>query len=158
MTINDRIYTIVLPLQYLYHRRTATNTYQQKTLELCRQFPKTYKKLLYCSLFIYTIFTSAAFFWYSAVSLIPLGDATAIYNSSCFFAYILSVLLLKERFKIGKAIAVLISVIGIAFISLYQPDHAKEAKRMCVGYILATLSSLCVGLYEVIYKKLVVPR
>ncbi|KAI8912754.1 hypothetical protein EDD86DRAFT_188519 [Gorgonomyces haynaldii] len=99
-------------------------------------------------------FTLGALLWYVSVSKIPMGDLTAIYNTSCFFTYLLSLWILKEPFQWQKITGVLCSVAGICFISLWT---RLEEKNDVLGYTAAILSSVLVALYETLYTKLAVP-
>jgi drug/metabolite transporter (DMT)-like permease len=104
------------------------------------------------------LFSAASLFWYFSVSKIPIGDISAIYNTSCFFVYVLSVLILKERFMWTKLAAVIISIIGIGFISLWSPNREFDVANAVVGYSFAVLSSVCAAMYEVLYSMIAVPK
>jgi drug/metabolite transporter (DMT)-like permease len=104
------------------------------------------------------LFSATSLFWYFSVSKIPIGDISAIYNTSCFFVYVLSVLILKERFTWTKLTAVVISIVGIAFISLWSPSREMDIMNAVVGYSFAVLSSVCAATYEVLYSMIAVPK
>lgn len=89
-----------------------------------------------------------------------MGDVTAIYNTSCFFTYILSALVLGESIETMKIMAVGLSVAGIALICLVQhPETPHNASAgSTAGYIAATCASFLVAVYEVLYSKLLVPK
>jgi drug/metabolite transporter (DMT)-like permease len=103
------------------------------------------------------IFTVTSLFWYFSVSKIPLGDITGIYNCSCFFTYIFSVFMLKERFHVQKLGSVIVSIVGIAFISLWSQDR-QVSMTTIVGYTFAILSSIFAASYEVLYSMIAVPK
>ncbi|RKO83657.1 hypothetical protein BDK51DRAFT_24805, partial [Blyttiomyces helicus] len=114
-----------------------------------------------CSLSL--LFNAGAYCWYLSVSRIPMGDLTAIYNSSCFFTYIFSVLVLREALSAKKLLAVLMSVGGIAVISLLShpndvdPLTDSSPASTLFGYFSALLSALWVASYEVAFTKHLVP-
>jgi drug/metabolite transporter (DMT)-like permease len=103
-------------------------------------------------------FTIGTLSWYISVSKIPLGEITAIYNTSCFFTYLLAIVFLKERFEWVKIIAVTISILGILIIALVDSQVVTLQSEMFVGYSSAVISSLGVAVYEVLYAKTVVPQ
>ncbi|KAI8926741.1 hypothetical protein BC831DRAFT_549664 [Entophlyctis helioformis] len=108
------------------------------------------------------LFTCGALSWYVSVSKIPMSDVTAIYNTSCFFTYVLSTVLLKESLQLRKVAAVCLSVTGIGLIALLgeRKDPGTiggDAASVTIGYAAATTASICVALYEVLYTRLVVP-
>ncbi|KAJ3305060.1 hypothetical protein HDV03_001986 [Kappamyces sp. JEL0829] len=107
------------------------------------------------------VFTAASLSWYVAVSKIPIGEISAIYNTSCFFTYVLSTVFLDEPFSWTKLTAVLCSVAGILVISLggvVAESHTHYNDDAFVGYVSVTISSLCAAAYEVIYTRLMVPK
>jgi drug/metabolite transporter (DMT)-like permease len=113
------------------------------------------------------LFTFASLPWYISVSKIPLGEVSAIFNTSCFFTYFLAMIFLNERFQWVKLFAVLVSVLGIFAIALGNEfkipilELAKIPKMdpgKVIGYSSAILSSIGVSTYEVLYAKTVIPH
>ncbi|KAI8804214.1 hypothetical protein BJ742DRAFT_825319 [Cladochytrium replicatum] len=112
-----------------------------------------------------TVFSVASYAWYVAVTRISMPDLTAIYDSSCVFVYILSAILLRYRLKISKSFAVIITIVGIGFISGWatppnvstgEPDAQALYKfpfSPVVGFTAAILSSIGAALCEVLFKK-----
>ncbi|CAG8547640.1 7202_t:CDS:2 [Paraglomus brasilianum] len=104
-----------------------------------------------------------AYIWYIAVNLIAMANLTAIYNTSCFFAYIFSILLLGESLKLEKVIAVALSVIGIVIMSNQKNAPKEDHVPMDYGYefvagnVIACIGASFYGLYEVLYKKYASP-
>ncbi|KAI8899599.1 hypothetical protein BC833DRAFT_585217 [Globomyces pollinis-pini] len=153
-------YSLFIPTVYLFYRRNHSHhdyiafiASQSNSLP-----PLAYSTSIWTRMLIMTaIFTSASLAWYSAVSKIPIGDITAIYNTSCFFTYILATLFLNESFKWLKLLAVIISISGIVVISLGDNANPTPSSNPIVGYACATFSSVCVAAYEVIYTKICVP-
>ncbi|KAJ2111825.1 hypothetical protein IW146_005083, partial [Coemansia sp. RSA 922] len=66
------------------------------------------------------LLNSSAYLWYVAVGFTSMSKVTAIYNMSCFFAYLFSILLLKERVQVVKCVAVGISIVGVALMALFD--------------------------------------
>ncbi|KAJ1980313.1 hypothetical protein H4R35_001166 [Dimargaris xerosporica] len=114
-----------------------------------------------------------SYFWYVAVSFTTMSKASAIYDTSCFFAYLFSILLLKDRIMASKILAVAISIAGVMLMILVnrrsssepvppsappRPDTAKPllsdaGQREFVGDMISVLCACLIGLYQVIYKK-----
>ncbi|KAJ3261708.1 hypothetical protein HK103_004659 [Boothiomyces macroporosus] len=149
-------YALFLPFQYIYMRTKVSHSEYLKLIQRnIDTLPYTSKFGIWQRMTILTIlFTSASLFWYISVSKIPIGDITAIYNTSCFFTYVLSTLLLNEQFKWLKLSAVGISIIGIACISLGPRISVSGHSDQFIGYASAIISSFCVAFYEVIYTKI----
>ncbi|KAJ1927857.1 hypothetical protein FBU59_007180, partial [Linderina macrospora] len=47
------------------------------------------------------LLNSSAYLWYAALNFSSMSKVTAIYNMSCFFAYLFSILLLRERIRLS---------------------------------------------------------
>ncbi|KAF9928141.1 hypothetical protein FBU30_002597 [Linnemannia zychae] len=86
-------------------------------------------------------------------------NLTAIYNTSCFFAYLFSVMLLRERIVLKKVLAVFLSLAGVAVIAITSQSTDESAKQAfpMVGNVLALILAALYGFEEVIYKKYASP-
>ncbi|KAJ2670309.1 hypothetical protein GGH99_006262 [Coemansia sp. RSA 1285] len=115
------------------------------------------------------LLNASAYLWYVAVGLTSMSKVTAIYNMSCFFAYLFSVLLLKERVMVIKCVAVALSIVGVVFMTLInngpdaqdaasQQEAAAAFNRELLGDLLSLTCSCGIGLYQVLYKKYAVPK
>ncbi|KAJ2676195.1 hypothetical protein GGI25_003701 [Coemansia spiralis] len=121
------------------------------------------------------LLNASAYLWYVAVGFTSMSKVTATYNMSCFFAYLFSVLLLKERVRLVKCIAVVLSIVGVVFMTLVNSgpnaqDKSQQQQQQQSDTALAMrnkelfgdfLSLVCacgIGLYQVLYKKYAVPR
>ncbi|KAJ2549637.1 hypothetical protein EV175_004372 [Coemansia sp. RSA 1933] len=117
------------------------------------------------------LLNASAYLWYVAVGLTSMSKVTAIYNMSCFFAYVFSILLLKERVMVVKCVAVMLSIVGVVFMTLVNNGaDAQEARvkggqsaavllnRELFGDLMALVCACGIGLYQVLYKKYAVPR
>ncbi|KAJ2812012.1 hypothetical protein GGI24_006740, partial [Coemansia furcata] len=97
-----------------------------------------------------------------------MSKVTALYNMSCFFAYLFSILLLKERVQVVKCVAVGISIVGVALMALVDTgadvQALSEAQRLerrnteLLGDLLSLGCACGIGLYQVLYKKYAVPN
>ncbi|KAI4224165.1 MAG: hypothetical protein L6R36_004858 [Xanthoria steineri] len=97
--------------------------------------------------------------WYYAVGITSNSDLTAIYNCSAFFAYAFSIPILGDKFRIDKALAVLVAIAGVMTIAYGDSKSTgeKKADNRLVGNIVIGIGSVLYGLYEVLYKKLACP-
>ncbi|KAJ2613580.1 hypothetical protein H4S08_002129 [Coemansia sp. RSA 1365] len=121
------------------------------------------------ALLLVAMLNAATYLWYVAVGLTSMSKVTAIYNTSCFFAYLFSVLLLNERVQAAKAAAVVVSIFGVVFMALVNvgpktlsanesPHPAAEHGSELLGDVLSLVCACGTGLYQVLYKKYAVPR
>lgn len=104
-----------------------------------------------------------SYLWYAAMGWITPAEITAIFNTSCFTAYIFSIILLGEQSNALKLLAVTLSFVGVSMISFGTDDgnepssaDGKDAKAhfMHVLFAFVTfLGAVIFGLYEVLYKK-----
>jgi len=86
-----------------------------------------------------------------------MANLTAIYNTACFFAYIFSILLLKEKIVRNKVLAVVLSLVGVAIISLTSRgssdsdgDSAKASNKVgLLGDVLSLVGAALYGFEEV---------
>ncbi|KAJ2037945.1 hypothetical protein H4S04_008462 [Coemansia sp. S16] len=114
------------------------------------------------------LLNSSAYLWYVAVGFTSMSKVTAIYNMSCFFAYLFSILLLKERVQVVKCVAVGISIVGVALMALFDTgadvQGLSEVQRLArrnaelLGDLLSLACACGIGLYQVLYKKYAVPK
>ncbi|KAI9472603.1 hypothetical protein BX667DRAFT_471507 [Coemansia mojavensis] len=111
------------------------------------------------------LLNASAYLWYVAVGLSSMSKVTAIYNTSCFFAYLFSVLLLGDRVQVAKCAAVAVSIIGVVFMALVNSrsddgaNMTAEARNTeLLGDALSLVCACGIGLYQVLYKKYAVPR
>lgn len=124
--------------------------------------------------FITTFLTVAGGSWYVAVDLTTPSDLTAIYNCSAFFAYVFSILLLKEKARWDKMISVALAILGVLVVAYGDSGHPKhgshsggstnpkpdddfEPDNRALGNLIIGIGSVMYGLYEVLYKKYACP-
>ncbi|KAG0010279.1 hypothetical protein BGZ80_001624 [Entomortierella chlamydospora] len=96
-----------------------------------------------------------------------MANLTAIYNTACFFAYLFSVMLLKEKIVLNKVLAVFLSLLGVAIITLTVRDSTtpdgddssdSRSPVSILGDVLALIGAALYGFEEVIYKKYASPK
>lgn len=86
-----------------------------------------------------------------------MANLTAIYNTACFFAYLFSIILLKEKIVRNKVLAVVLSLVGVAIISLTSRDSsdsdgdsAKASNKSgLLGDLLSLVAAALYGFEEV---------
>lgn len=85
-----------------------------------------------------------------------MANLTAIYNTACFFAYLFSILLLREKIVVNKVLAVFLSLAGVAVISLTTRDSGGDGKSVegkqafsMAGDVLALVGAALYGFEEV---------
>mmetsp|Transcript_11798 Transcript_11798/g.13598 ORF Transcript_11798/g.13598 Transcript_11798/m.13598 type:complete len:363 (-) Transcript_11798:162-1250(-) len=95
----------------------------------------------------------AAVLWYYSLPLTILSANNAVYQSSPFFVFILSVTFLGESVKVKKIIGLCFCFAGVLMISLYTKDQTKSdgttQKSTVRGYLLTLMSALFAGVFEV---------
>lgn len=132
-----------------------------------------WRSLMKKTAFITTFLTMAGGSWYVAVNLTTPSDLTAIYNCSAFFAYVFSILLLKEKARMDKIISVALAVLGVLIVAYgdsgspkhgshsggaTNPNHEdSDTQNRALGNIIIGIGSVLYGLYEVLYKKYACP-
>ncbi|KAH8835294.1 hypothetical protein DL96DRAFT_1573645, partial [Flagelloscypha sp. PMI_526] len=114
--------------------------------------------------------TAPGLMWFAAVSLAPIADVTAIWNTNAFFAYLITVKLFGMKFETRKLIAVLMATVGVLIMvygdsspdesageesspagSSDAPEHHPTAPLL--GNLLTLGASLGYGAYQALYKR-----
>lgn len=113
--------------------------------------------------------------WFISVSLTTMPDITAIFNSSCFFAYALSIRMLGERSMLSKWLAVVLAMIGVlvmAYGSTRQHRSTGDDPKLLadnlrddgvgistefIGNVIVAFAAVAYAYYEVFYKKYASP-
>ncbi|KAG0319720.1 hypothetical protein BGZ97_001595 [Linnemannia gamsii] len=123
------------------------------------------KYLFWLTVGITTLFMVPSYLWYLCVAMTSMANLTAIYNTACFFAYLFSILLLREKIVVNKVLAVFLSLAGVAVISLTTRDSGGDGKSVegkqafsMAGDVLALVGAALYGFEEVVYKKYVSPK
>jgi drug/metabolite transporter (DMT)-like permease len=133
--------------------------------------------ILRTTVLVSTALTIAGASWYVAVDLTTPSDLTAIYNCSAFFAYVFSIMLLHDKLRIDKAVAVAVAIAGVLIVAYGDTSEPKGAgphggasgggpqddgnkaqgDTRTVGNLVIGMGSVLYGLYEVLYKKWACP-
>lgn len=115
------------------------------------------KYLFWLTFGMTTLFMVPSYLWYACVAMTSMANLTAIYNTACFFAYLFSILLLREKIVVNKVLAVFLSLLGVAVISLTTRDSGGDGKSVTgklsfsiAGDVLALVGAALYGFEEVI--------
>lgn len=129
------------------------------------QFPRA--RFLRLVLALTVGITCPGLLWFSAVSLASVTDVTAIWNTNAFFAYIISVKLLKSRWEFRRLLAVVIATLGTIVVvyggaasektpptddNLTTTSISLKPTAPLLGNLLTLVASFGYGLYQVLYK------
>lgn len=161
---------------WLGHKSLLTSTAQMvQTQDLHPSklsAPRPWWHMMKVTAFVTTFLTVAGGSWYVAIDLTTPSDLTAIYNCSAFFAYVFSILLLKEKVRLDKCISVALAIVGVLVVAYgdsghpkhgshsggaTNPNHDNEPDNRALGNLIIGIGSVMYGLYEVLYKKYACP-
>ncbi|KAG0306093.1 hypothetical protein BGZ98_003000 [Dissophora globulifera] len=148
---------------------SATSSVPGTTVYTSREKKSLAKRLFWVTFGMTTLFMIPSYLWYTCVAMTSMSNLTAIYNTACFFAYLFSVLLLREKIVLNKVLAVFLSLVGVAIISLTSRDgSAPEGEDLApginqgavamTGNVLALIGAALYGFEEVVYKKYASPK
>jgi drug/metabolite transporter (DMT)-like permease len=162
------------------HKATVHTTAQMVQSQDLHLSPTTtpanpWPYMIKATAFITTFLTVAGGSWYVAVDLTSPSDLTAIYNCSAFFAYVFSILLLNDKFRMDKMASVFLAILGVLVVAYgdseepkhgshsggaTNPNHTPEdlkGNSKLLGNLIIGVGSVMYGLYEVLYKKYACP-
>jgi len=93
------------------------------------------------------------YFWSLASTRIPIQTLSSIFQSAVFLIYVLSILLLGEKFTWIKSSAVVVAVVGVCVASFYAP-HSKGTAltHTSAGIIVAVFAEVLKSCYQVWWK------
>jgi len=128
-----------------------------------------YGRLLRLTAFLTVGLTLPSVLWFISVSLSPLSDVTAIWNTNAFFAYIITVRLFKLNWEPRKLLAVLIATFGVMAVvygdvgqselpntdqreAVVNTSETVKPKAPVLGDLLTLCAAVGYGLYQVMYK------
>lgn len=132
-------------------------------------------KVLRLILLVTAGITLPGLFWFIAVSLAPLTDTTALWNSNAFIAYVVTVKLFKLDWVPLRLAAVIVATSGAMVViygsstSPHNPEistadsHDSTApsalnfkpSTALIGDLLTLVAAIIYGIYQVLYKKYV---
>ncbi|KAK5952288.1 hypothetical protein OHC33_006761 [Knufia fluminis] len=167
------------PSFWLQHKRIINSTAQMVEAQTSHPTKVTTSRnpwayMIKTTAFITTFLTMAGASWYVAIDLTSPSDLTAIYNCSAFFAYVFSILLLKEKARLDKIFSVALAILGVLVVAYGDSGHPKggshsggatnpdlpedaEPDNRALGNLIIGIGSVMYGLYEVLYKKYACP-
>ncbi|KAI0094865.1 hypothetical protein BDY19DRAFT_914994 [Irpex rosettiformis] len=106
--------------------------------------------------FMTIVVSVPALLWFVAVTLAPVSDVTALWNTNAFFAYVLTVKLFGLPWEPRRLAAVLLATAGAAAVIYGSSSGAETRPRAIagplVGDLLTLVASVIYGIYQVGYK------
>ncbi|KAI0639445.1 hypothetical protein C8Q77DRAFT_64115 [Trametes polyzona] len=119
--------------------------------------------------YLTTGLTLPGLLWFIAVTLAPVTDVTALWNTNAFFAYVFTVLLTGGKWDSRRLIAVLIATAGVLAVvygsstadgaasdasndSLVAAEPRRARAAPLVGDLLTLAASIIYAAYQVLYK------
>ncbi|KAI8376062.1 uncharacterized protein BYT42DRAFT_573290 [Radiomyces spectabilis] len=153
------------PFNLMYHvKETAASCrkhIQRSLAELRREqaVSEKYSDLHFIvvkSIWVAIALTVPAYLWYVSVNLTSMSNLTAIYNTSCFFAYLFSIFMLGDQLVASKIAAVALCMLGV-FAMAYGDENDDTDDHSILGILVALLGAATYGFYEVYYKKYASP-
>lgn len=104
--------------------------------------------------------TLPALLWFAAVTLAPLSDVTAIWNTNAFFSYLIAVKVFGLSWHKRRLAAVVLATAGVLIVvyggsktSNPSATSSQHAIAPFVGDLLTLIASVGYALYQVMYKK-----
>jgi drug/metabolite transporter (DMT)-like permease len=162
--------------KYLVRTSAQMVQSQQLHLDATTASMSPWRYMFRTTAFVTTFLTIAGGSWYLAVNMTTPSDLTAIYNCSAFFAYVFSILLLNDKFRLDKMFSVGLAIAGVLVVAYGDkeapktPGHSggssggkpsgdddSDFDNRLVGNLIIGVGSILYGLYEVLYKKLACP-
>jgi drug/metabolite transporter (DMT)-like permease len=162
--------------RHFYLVRSTAQMVQHQSLHLTpHSTPSPWPYMFKTTAFVTTFLTVAGASWYVAVDMTSPSDLTAIYNCSAFFAYVFSILLLKDKLRLDKMLSVGLAILGVLIVAYgdssapKSPSHGgggsggsthspeSEAQNRPLGNLVIGVGSVMYGLYEVLYKRFACP-
>ncbi|CAG8449776.1 14268_t:CDS:2, partial [Acaulospora colombiana] len=164
--VGDELYNKVKPSYHLVRVDLEDDDDVLHFIDSLRRSP-VIPYLLKVSAFYASCVCLVGYSWYFAVNLVSTASITAIYNTSCFWTYVFSILLLGESVKMVKVAAVFLSVLGVLIMALFKDDRIishpddmtghNDYDAISFGYLISFMGALLYGLCEVLYKKYISP-
>ena len=99
------------------------------------------------------LYTFPNYLWYVALRLSSISEATTIFSTNCVFAYLLSAWFNGTKLKMISIVALILSIIGAATISMETTTTISLDNVRFLGNLLTLISAITYGLYEVLYEK-----
>jgi len=114
--------------------------------------------MLWQTLVLSVMVNASGWLWF--ISIVMTDDVvnTVIFQSCCVWCFVISVVVLKEKVTVIKAVSTLATFAGVAIISNWpctSPDDAgkvPQGKEALLGDTLCLCAAILYALYEVLYK------
>ncbi|PVV01193.1 hypothetical protein BB560_004404, partial [Smittium megazygosporum] len=97
---------------------------------------------------------------FEALDYTTISKVTVIYNTSSFFAYLFSVIILKHKLKFNKCLAVFMSIIGVFVMTYFdkaQSDDTSVTGSHTFGDFIISCCAVGTGLTQTLYGKYISP-
>ncbi|KAH3732527.1 DUF6 domain protein [Pelomyxa schiedti] len=111
----------------------------------------SFKRYFVLALALSFVYFFVDYTWYLSLPKTSVSGNVAVNNISSMFVYILSVILIKERFTLTKLFAVSIGIGGAALVAVTASENSGV--DTAVGYAFVITSSLLWGFYQVGFKR-----
>ncbi len=108
----------------------------------------SFKRLLLAAFIFYLLWGGANYLYTWALGFTSASVVTAVFSSAPAFVFILSLLILHEKFTFLKLLAVLFCIGGVVLIASSSGIHNGSIK----GVLFALLSAIFAALYKVNLK------
>ena len=98
---------------------------------------------------------AASITWVASLASTSPSVNSAIYQTSCVFAYLFSIPLIGERLSFGKSVSVLLAILGVlgVIFSKKQRGSLDASPDAALGDFLVVCSAAAYALKEVLYKR-----
>mmetsp|Transcript_97820 Transcript_97820/g.276718 ORF Transcript_97820/g.276718 Transcript_97820/m.276718 type:complete len:403 (+) Transcript_97820:127-1335(+) len=88
--------------------------------------------------------------WYLSLTGMSVAANTVIFQSSCIFVYLLSIVFLDEQLELRKVLGVLVAISGVGLICVSK-DKERGVHEKGFSYVFCFLATFCYALFEVFY-------
>eukprot|EP00299_Pterocystis_sp_00344_P013503 c6622_g1_i1.p1 GENE.c6622_g1_i1~~c6622_g1_i1.p1 ORF type:complete len:296 (-),score=13.82 c6622_g1_i1:46-933(-) len=141
---------LVLPMWYFLSRYQPTHQFEVGLLATDTQ--TFYRHVIKFAAAVSILAFFAGYSWYLSLHITIPSANNAIYQSSCAFVFVFSVLLLKEKVTLPKILAVIVAIGGVLLVTLFHSKGNVTVHDRPIGYVLVLVSTCLYALYEVLAK------
>eukprot|EP00835_Amoeboradix_gromovi_P005337 NODE_492_length_7766_cov_0.167210.p2 type:complete len:332 gc:universal NODE_492_length_7766_cov_0.167210:5757-6752(+) len=122
--------------------------------ESCVLINLPFSQVFGLSIVLVTLYNISTWSWYLAISYTTASELTAVFNTNTCFAYVFSIILLKEKSVASKWLGVCLCIIGVSLITFL--DCSLSINNL-LGNFIGLAGAILYGLYETLYFKFAVP-
>ena len=109
------------------------------------------------------IYTLGDWFWYIGLPHISVASGTCIFNSSCVFVYLFSVVFLGEKVAADRIAAVTLALVGVVILAIAPSSNnaantdssGSSSTAKLVGSTFVLVAAILYALYEVLCERFV---